>query len=73
MANRKYTIINTVPTTFIGELGKVVNGFTVSVTLMKWNEVHQLQVNSLDNKLVADAVEKLYQQREGLDKLGEEK
>ena len=70
---KKYTVINTVPSTFINALGKVVTGYVVTVNLIKWNEMHQLQVPTLDNAVVSKAVEELYQQREGLDKLGDEK
>lgn len=70
---KKYTILQTIPTTYLAAGGRVVNGWVVHVNLTKWNEVHILQVPSLDPTQVDKEISDLYTKREALDKLGDEK
>lgn len=68
-----YSINQTIPTTFINKRGQAVNGYTVHFTLLRWNEAHEMRVESLDPSTLDSEIRKLNEQRQSLDKLGEDK
>lgn len=70
---KKWSIVSTVPQTYVDPTGRIVNGYIVYVNFTQWNESHQVTVKSLDPAVVAEAVNMLYTQREGLDNLGSDK
>lgn len=70
-AKKTYQITQTTSTTFLDNANRVVNGFTVWVTLIQWDETHPLQVKSLEPKVVDEAVRLLISKRAGLDNLGD--
>ncbi len=67
---QKYQITQTIPTTYVNKSGQVVNGYTVHLNLIKWDEMHTIQVATLDPKTVDAAARDLYTKREQLDTLG---
>jgi hypothetical protein len=69
----EYMITNTAPAIYLDKGGKAINGFTVYVLLIDFDELHNVNVPSLAEKDVKPAVETLLAQRKALAKLGQTK
>ncbi len=67
---KRYVITSTVSTTYIEGGSRVVDGFTVWVNLLEWNESHSIKVKTLNPTLIDTEVKKLITDREKLDTLG---
>ncbi len=67
---KRYSITSTVSTTYIEGGSRVVDGFTVWVNLLDWNESHSIKVKSLNPTVIDTEVKKLIADREKLDNLG---
>jgi len=65
-----YKVERTQPTVYIDKGGRAVQGFTVYVLLIDFDEVHELNVPSLAPDVVSEAAEKLLEQRQALAELG---
>ncbi len=70
MAAKGYSVSRVTPETYLDNSQKVVQGFRVTITLIEFDEVHELQVPSIDEKIVTAAAEKLLTQRQKLAQLG---
>jgi len=68
-----YSITQTVPTVYLDKRGIAVNGYLVYVYLPAFDEVHSLQVPSLDANIVKAAADKLLSDRKALADLGKSK
>lgn len=68
--NKKYQIETTRPEPYLDDLGKVVQGFTVTVKLTEFDELQEIQVSSLSPEIVKPIIEKLLSDREALRDLG---
>ncbi len=71
MAGKRYTIENTSDTVYLDRSNKAIKGYIVVVNLLDYNELHEVNVPSLDKDTVQKAVEKLIKDRESLNALGE--
>ena len=67
-----YTVDRTAPTTYLDKSGKVVNGFQVTVTLSDFDEVHLINVPTLDKATVKVEADKLLKNRIALNDFSEE-
>ena len=65
-----YKVETAQPDMYLDAGGKPVRGYVVRVTLTKYAELHDIQVPSLDPKVVKAAIEKLSAQRDALAALG---
>jgi len=65
-----YRIERTQPTVYLDKGGRAVQGFTVYVDLVDFDEIHELHVPSLDPDIVSEAATKLLEQRTNLAALG---
>ena len=65
-----YKVETALPDMYLDAGGKPVRGYVVRVTLLKYGEMHDVQVPSLDTKVVKSAIEKLSAQRDALAALG---
>lgn len=65
-----FQIENTQNTLYLDKGGQPVNGYRIRVRLLQWDELHDINVPSLDPPIVAAAVQKLIEQRTALDNLG---
>ena len=70
MAASDYKVETALPDMYLDAGGKPVRGYVVRVTLTKYAELHDIQVPSLDPKVVKAAIEKLSAQRDALAALG---
>lgn len=66
-----YKVENVQPDVYLDAGGKPVRGYVVRVSLLKYAEIHDIQVASLDPKVVKAAVEKLVVNRDALAALGQ--
>jgi len=66
----RYVVERTQPTVYVGRSGRPVNGFLVYVTLLNYDETHELRVETLDPETVGLAVDQLITQRRALAELG---
>ena len=64
-----YTVDHTQPTFYQDNHGRPVRGFQVDITLVKWNEGHELRVPSLDVEVIQAEAAKLLAKREALARL----
>ena len=71
MSHKLYKITNTRPNVYINQLRQAVNGFQVTVQLIEFDELHLVDVPNLEPTTVSKAVEKLLDNRQGLQNLGE--
>lgn len=67
---KRYNVTSTVSTTYLEGGSRVVEGFTVWVNLLDWNEAHSIKVKSLNPTVIDTEVRKLITEREKLDNLG---
>ncbi len=67
---KRYVVTSTVSSTFLEGGSHVVEGYTVWVNLLDWNESHSIKVKSLNPSVVDAEVKKLIIDREKLDGLG---
>lgn len=67
--DKTFSITRTQNRVFLDKAGKAVSGFTVSVYLTQYDEELEINVPSLDTKVVKDAVTKLIAERTALDNL----
>lgn len=65
-----YKVEYTQPDVYLDAGGKVVKGYLVRVSLLDYAEIHDLDVPSLDPKVVTKAIEKLLANRDALAQLG---
>jgi len=65
-----YSITQTVPNVYLDKRGIAVQGYTVYFLLTAYDEIHQVNVPSLDPKIVAAEVSKVKTNRDALAKLG---
>ena len=65
-----YKIEYVQPDVYLDAGGKPVRGYLVRVSLVKYAEIHDLQVPSLDPDKVKAAVEQLLANRDALAQLG---
>jgi len=65
-----YRIERTQPTVYLDKGGRPVQGFTVYVMLTDFDEVHEVNVPSLNPTVVGAAVEELLTYRTALSQLG---
>jgi len=66
----EYRVERTQPTVYLDKGGRAVQGFTVYVELVAFDEIHELHVPSLDPNVVSEAADKLLEQRTNLAALG---
>jgi len=65
-----YRVERTQPTVYLDKGGRPVQGFTVYVLLTGFDEVHEVNVASLNPDVVGAAVEELLTYRVALSQLG---
>jgi len=65
-----YRVERTQPTVYIDKGGRAVQGFTVYVHLVDFDEIHELNVPSLSPDVVSEAADRLVEQRTALAELG---
>ena len=65
----EYKVERVQPTVYLNGGGKPVRGFLVRVSLARWNEIHELEMPTLDPDKVREEIEALIALREELDKL----
>ena len=66
-----YVIERTQPTIFLNRAGRAVPGFLVYVMLVEFNELHEVNVETLDPEVVAGEVGTLMAHRRALAELGQ--
>jgi len=65
----EFTIDRTTPTVYIDKSGKPVQGYLIQLTLLEFDEVHELRVPSLTKSVVEKAAKDLLAQRRALAEL----
>lgn len=65
-----FAIENTQNTLYLDKGGQPVNGYRIRVRLLQWDELHDINVPSMDPQVVAEAIQKLIAQRQALADLG---
>jgi hypothetical protein len=65
-----YIITRTVPTVYVDRSGNPVHGYVVYFDLPEFDETHYLEVPSLDETIVKNAIERLLDQRRKLAQVG---
>lgn len=66
----RYVIERTQNTVYVGRSGRPVNGYLVYVTLLDYNETHEIRVETLEPEVVGPAVDQLIERRSALAALG---
>jgi hypothetical protein len=66
----KFTVISARPTVYTDQGGSPIQGFAVRFSLDDFNEIHTLNVASLDPKIVKPAILIIANQRAALADLG---
>ena len=69
----EYTVQSTAPSIYLDKSGKAVQGFIVYVYFPDFDELHQIQVPSLNPAVVKAAAESLLKDRKALANLGQAK
>lgn len=67
----EYKVENVQPDVYLDQGGKPVRGYLVRVSLLKFAEIHDIQVPSLEPAIVEAAIEILLTNREALAQLGQ--
>lgn len=66
MADKRYTIIDTQPTTYNDPVKGIVNGVLIRFRLDDYDELHEVRIPSMDNALARAAIERVLKQRDEL-------
>lgn len=66
----RYVIERTQNTVYVDRSGRPVSGYLVYVTLLDYNETHELRVETLEPDVVSQAVDQLIERRSALAALG---
>ncbi len=69
MANAEFKISTTRTKSYINEAGQVVNGFEVTFRLLTFNETHTINVPSLNQTVVENAIKAIVADRKNLSTL----
>ncbi len=69
-AEKGYEVLGTQNTVYVDKSGQAVNGYAVRVLLVLFDEVHVVNVPSLDKATVKAALDKELADREALSELG---
>jgi hypothetical protein len=65
----QYKVLSTQPWIYTDQTGRIIRGFRIFVSLLEFNETHELELPSLDPAAVKTAVEALVTQRKALSAL----
>jgi hypothetical protein len=65
----EYKVERVQPTVYLDSGGRPTRGYMIRVSLTKWNEIHDLEMPTLDPDKVREEIEALIALREELDKL----
>jgi len=69
MPSSEYIILSTQPLTYVDAGGALVNGYRVVFRMVEFNEIHHIQVPSLDPQIVKREITTLITQRKALSSL----
>ncbi len=69
--HKSYKVVKTRPNIYLNKLNQAINGFQITVNFIVLDELHLLDVPSLDKNIVQIAIETLLHEREELASLGE--
>lgn len=67
---KKYQIEKTRPTSYMGELDQVINGYSIRVRLFDFDELHEINLPDISPETVSLAVNRLIADREAISNLG---
>ena len=66
----EYAITKTQPTVYLDAGGRPVRGFLVSFAIPEYDELHEIQLPTLDPSVVGEAIEKFIASRDAIAELG---
>lgn len=66
MADARYEIVNTQPTTYNDPVAGIVNGVLVRFRLTDYNEVHDVRIPRMDAVLARTEIERVLAERDAL-------
>ncbi len=69
MADKRFTILASIPTVYSDPVNGIVNGVLVRFKLDQYDEVHEVRIPKMDAKLAAQAIAEVADQRDALEAL----